>query len=1395
MKKNLIYFVLFYFVLIAQIWSQNHTDKLKFVSIKEGISKVGIFTITQDSSGFIWLGTNGSGLYRFNGLEYDLYKHVLNDSTSISSSLVYSSFLDEKDRLWFGTEEGLNIYDKDNNQFKRIPIIDANSDSTNYSIRSLTGDKKGNIFIGTYDHGLFKIDINTLQVRKIAVRGFNTSEIININALEIDNNNKLYVGTNLGLAEYNESDNTISPLIFEVDIDNNITPKVIDQAVKSILFDKKNDIWVGTTSDGLIHINRSLKTSFEFSKIDITDNIIFSIIQLSDGTIMCGTENDGLFHIASNGNILNNYKASKSDNENLLSNSIWSLYLDKNERIWMGYYNAGVSVFDKLYDKFSHIKSIKNTPNSLKIPSVTSITETNNGNLWICMDGGGIDIYNNTSNSFTHINKLNNEVYKGLTSDYIENIFVDSHENIWVGSWDKGLYFLKKGTNEFINYNVENSNNQLTSNTVMSIAEDSNGIIWLGTYYKGLHAFNPVTKKFTHYNSKTFIDNQLTTTNIGKVLVDDKDNIWVGSTRGLFKIEQNLHNNKMNVISYSARMSKDYNNHTSTNHILTLLIDVSKNLWIGTRGAGLCKYNISEDNFTWFNEFNGLIEDNVCSIVESLDGDIWLAGNTGITEFNLATSNFTNYTTHDGLLSNDYNVNSSFRDKAGNLYFGNFQGIDYINPSKIETNKNLPFLYLSGFKLANKDVVPKLDNSPLSKVISETESITLNSSQSVFTIEYSTINFTRPEENEFAYYLEGYENDWNYVGKNKSAIYTNLDPGEYTFKVKSSNNDGIWNETSRDLKITILPPWWKSTFAVFAYILLFLLAIYLLNKVTNNRLKEKQEIQSERNLRLQEKELNEKKFQFFTNISHEFRTPLTLILSPLKDILSDETLKLPERINNKHRVIYKNTDRLYRLVNELLDFRKLELDKMHVRAQELNLLNFSNQILSHFKEEALNRNIQLSIDADIRDLTVWADESMLEKIIFNLLSNAIKLTPDGGFISMNIYLNETTNILPLIDSNKSVKTVEIDVSDSGPGLEKDQINKIFERFYQVDHMNKTYYGSTGIGLEVVQNFVFLHKGKIEVESVKGEGTTFKIILPAGNSHFKAEELSIEKEQIVSKKDQFTLTNLLNSEHTSDEIKTEILSNYTLLVVEDNIELRNYLKNELALTYKVIVAKNGKEGYQMAQEHLPDIILTDVIMPEMDGLALCQMIKKDLKTSHIPLLMLTAKAQIDDRIESIQFGADAYMIKPFDMRLLKLRLSQLITSRQLIFNKYFSVISDASANVNMSSLDKKFLDKVLNYINNNISNQDLNVELLASELNLSRSQFYRKIKALTNQTANEFLRNIRLQKAKQIMENGNSNIGEVCYLVGFSSASYFTKCFKSNFGMLPTELKIKKNTSK
>lgn len=1366
----------------SNLWAQKNDQDLNFVNIKEGISKVGIYSINQDNYGFIWICTYGSGLYKFDGTNYTSYKFSADNPSSLSSNLVFTSYIDKSNKLWIGTEDGLNLYNRNLDEFEKIDV--GNLGGTNISVLSLHEDNNGYLYIGTRQLGLLKMNLETLEIISITDR---SGVVPAINSIKSNNDGTIFLGTSAGLRLV---DTELNQVVFPK-IQNDMSVIDLSAPIQSLHIEK-NNLWAGTYYTGLYKYNFEKNNVIGFSTYKISNKRILAISQLSDQSLLVGSENDGLFHLSNTGSIIKHYLYNKKDEKGIRSNSIWALFIDGNQRVWMGYYHNGVAVSDGLFDKFKNIESLPSNDNSLQSGSVTGIVKQENGNLWVSMDGGGIDVYNPKESKIKHVNVNSENHFSGLTSNYIQTLFIDSKENVWAGSWDNGIYLLRNKSKTFENINIENSNGKLKSNAILSFAEDKDGIIWIGTFYSGVYSYNLKSNEITHYNSNQFTNYRIPTSDVRKILVDLQGNIWLGTTEGLFVIKKG-EDSKIYVTSLADKMFKSQDIHKSTSHILSLFECSNNYLWIGTRGAGLCRYDRVKDEFKWFSGIDGFKEENIASILEAADGNLWVSGNSGLTKLNIKTNQAINYTVNDGVLSNDFNFNASLKDDNGTLYFGNYRGIDYFNPEHLVFNSSMPNLYLTGFKLFNDDVTVNQENSPLKKVITETKSLELDHTQSVFTIEYTGINYTRPEKNQYAYYLEGLEKTWNYVGSQKSATYTNLDYGNYTFKLKAANNDGVWNETPLTLNIKILPPWWKTNIAVMCYIALFFLGLFLLNKITQSRIKEKEAIKNERIQRGQEDKLNEKKIQFFTNISHEFRTPLTLIINPLQDVLKDTSLNLPFTVKERLNVVYKNTDRLYRLINELMDFRKLELNKVNIKAEKFNLVNFSKEMLSYFKEEASNRNICLTLDADVPDLSLWADHSMLEKIIFNLLSNAFKATPDGGAISIDIISNEEFVVLPLVDENNPSKALEIRVSDTGPGLEKNQLDKIFQRFYQVERMNKTYYGGTGIGLEVVQSFVSLHKGKIEVESSLGKGTTFRTFLPEGKKHFNAKELLSASVEKPTKKKSFIINEGEDYEFSQEE--QDVLSkSKTVLIVEDSTELRNYLKRELKHTFKILVAKNGVEGFKVAIESSPDIIITDVIMPEMNGFEFCNKIKSDIKTSHIPVLMLTAKTRIEDRIEGVGFGADAYMVKPFDMRLLKVRLVQLIKSRQSIFDKYFGDVSGQEEREGASSIeiDKEFIQKVLKYINENISDTDLSVELLATQVSLSRSRLYRKIKGLTGQTVTEFIRKVRLQRAKEILEKGNANISEVCYKVGFSSPSYFTKCFRAHFGVLPTEIEVKES---
>ncbi|HSD08537.1 hybrid sensor histidine kinase/response regulator [Flavobacterium sp.] len=1377
--SNIKYFLIFFFAFVNSVVSQYKFENYQFRTIRETTSQRAISSIVQDQNGFIWIGTDGAGLYRYDGVNYFAYQYNPQKRGSVNSNVIYSTYVDTNNNLWVGTDEGLCFYNRDLDSFTKINIQDVivKGYDSPISVKTITQDNNGNLILGTFGFGIFKMNLKTFKTSLIKPNLLNRANL-RINCSVKNKQGIIYFGTEQGLVEM-DSKGTIK----QVYKDKFKRVPILDE-IESLAIDKLGYIWVGTTSEGLLKIKPEMD-NYHYENYRITKNKILSIIQSRKNYMICGTENDGLLIVNQDGEMVKHYVHSNYDDFGLKSNSVWSLYEDQENRLWLGYYNKGLGVFDIKNNKFNAIESLLNNENSLQASSVTSLIKDKTGKLLISTEGGGIDIFDAKSKQFIHVNKKSQHYYSNLDANDIQTIFIDSKQNIWAGSWNLGVYFLKNGTTKFVNYNTKNTNG-LKSDRIFSFSEDSKGRIWIGTFIKGLHYYDPETNKFVHCDSKGFVDNALDSGFIRKVFVDSDDTIWVGTILGLFTVDTK-NNSNFKVTSMRDAMLKNRTRHRSIHTILSIYESNDKRIWIGTEG-GLFSYNKKSKTFSNYNDFPGFKEKSVRSIISDNNDCLWISGGLGLTKLDFKNRKSTNLNKDDGLITNEFNNNAVFKDGNGNLYFGGYDGINYFNPNQIKKIEKSPKLYFSDFKLFNKSIELNEKSSPLTKVISRTKELILDHTQSVFTIEYVGINYNYPNKNQYAYYLDGFENNWNYVGNKRTATYTNLPAGNYVFKVKSANSDGSWNSIPIELKIEILPPWWKTYWAYSLYTLIFVLVVLYLNKIYQNRFKARQAIILEKGKAIQLEKLNNKKLQFFTNISHEFRTPLTLIINPLEDMLRSKNIS--SEMHNKLKTIHKSSTRLSRLINELMDFNKLQFNRIFLQIKRIEVIAFAKEIISYFDEEAIARNITIRFESTHDELEDWLDPQMLEKIIFNIVSNAFKFTPDDGLITISVEKLDAESQL-FIDGHK-VSSFSIKVKDTGAGISQKDLKRIFDRFYQVNNSNKAYYGSTGIGLEVVKEFVELHKGKIDVESQVGEGTTFTVTFPLGNSFYNDDEIINESYELENYKSKAfiapTESKMFDEEEEVEE--EESIKAYTLLIVEDNIELRNYLKDELSKIYKVIVAKNGKKGYELAVQKLPDLIITDVIMPVMDGLEFCKNIKANIETSHIPLLMLSAKAMVKDRLEGIDSGADIYLSKPFELDILKSSLAQLITSRQIMFKKFYTGITK-NGKEKTTTLDNEFIQKILHFINENISDSQLGVELLSDKVSLSRSQLYRKIKVLTGGSINEFIRNVRLEKAKQLIQQGNNNMNEISYKVGFTSPSYFTKCYKIKYGHLPTKEKKSK----
>ena len=1354
------------------IFGQSYIDNLKFKPIAENVSQRAITSIIKDQKGIMWIGTQGDGIYSFNGHELKNYIHKWGDKKTLNSSGVNTVFLDSNNNLWVGTDEGLNLYQRDLDQFIRIKFDDLNSRN---QVRAIGENEQKKLLIGTHGSGVFELDTSNQKVEVVKVLAYDNISKLQINDIKTTPRGAILFGSNIGLLKYNSLKNELDYAEFTT----LSQPEIIKKPIESILTKLDGNIWLGTTNEGLIKISTSPTNYFEFKNYTITNKRILSLETDRNGAIFCGTENDGLIILDNHGTV-KSFRFNKSDTNGIKSNSIWSVFIDDESRVWIGYFNQGVDIYDNENERFKSIESIPNKDQSLFSKSVTSITQDKKGRFWIGISDGGVDVYDPKKETFTHLLNQDNTIAKGLKSSDVVSVFIDSNQNTWVGTWNSGLFLLKKGYKVFENIQIKNSN-ILKSNRIMSFAEDSNGRIWIGSFLTGLYSYDQKSGRLKHYQSEAYESLYINSKNIRKLIVDHQNNIWIGTRTGLYKIE-NPDSKTPKITPYSSIINNSSESRIRGNLLSTIIEDKQNNIWIGTDGDGLCKLNPITEEIKWFDLSENFDHQSIKSIIQTKDGEIWLAGNNGISKFDSVKNEFINYNTQDGLITNNFNKNSNYLSDNGILYFGCYKGINYFDPKAITTNPTPPVVYLTDFKISNLSIIPSEMGSPLKKVVNETAKIKLGHDQNMFTIDYFGLGYTRSKNIEYAYYLEGFETDWNYVKKIRNATYTNIPAGDYNFKVKAVNSDGIWNETPTVLGIKILVPWWKTNVALLIFLLLTLTIVYVIYKFLKVRLVERQQIKNERQERAQDEALNAKKIQFFTNISHEFRTPLTLILNPLEAIIGNKTVELPSDIEEKHTIIYKNSKRLSRLIDELMDFRKLQFNKMSINASKFEIVAFIKEVVSHFEEEAVQRNIILSVESQQENISIWADPSMLEKIIFNLLSNAFKATKDNGMVSINIQIPLQPIEFPLLSSKEDFYGIEISILDSGIGIDKKDLGHIFTRFYQSNEMDKQYYGGTGIGLEVVKNFIDLHMGIIEVRSEQKKGTEFKILLPLGSKH-----LNLSKTDSDSKTNDEIYEQINKSEINLETANNEERNKKTVLIVEDNSELRNYLKNELKEEYKVKMANNGKEGLLMAVKFIPDLVISDVMMPIMDGFEMCYKIKNDIRISHIPLLMLTAKGMQIDRVKGIDSGADVYLNKPFNMNVLKAHLSQLISSRQILFNKYYNGVSDKELR-NTTSLDKQFITNILEYIHENITDPALNVENLADKLLISRSKLYRKIKALTGNTANEFIRNIRLEKAKQFLENSDYSISEISYKTGFSSPSYFTKCYKIQFGILPTDVR-------
>lgn len=1399
LKTKLLLLLLFtYLIPASQSFGRQLPDRpLNFKHISKGLSNSTITCILQDSYGYMWIGTR-NGLNRYDGVSMSVYENIINDTTSLSDNYIMFIYEDSKNNLWVGTSfGGLNLLLRDQDTFKRYKANNRPGDISDNAISAIIEDRESNLWVGTLNEGL-----NLFLGEDQGFKSFkhNKDDPFSlahntISALFEDREGNLWIGTEGG--GLNLFDKSSGKFIhFQHDTDNPVS--ISSNTITAIHRGSHGKIWVSTRNNGMNLLSKNSSGDYSFKwfthkenvKNSLSHNAILSLWQDINGILWIGTENGGLNRYDPVTQTFNHYYYDPNDKNSIGNNSIWSIYEDVSGMLWIGTYNQGLNIIDSYSDRFKHYEVNVFDRVSINNGNVTCIYEDQDRNLWIGTDGGGLNFYDIHTRKFTYYqNDPNDE--SSIASNAVISIFEDSKKNLWIGTFNGGLNLFNRESKTFKRYRHDDQDStSIGSDDIYSILEDRKGRLWIATYRHTIDLYDPETDSFRHLNFDFHETGNTRNIHTLKAFEDSQGFIWLGTEAGLIKLQIDDH---LNVKPVKYEYNEKDSHGISNNLIHTIFEDSRQNLWFGT-ASGLNLFDRVTGAFRAFRREEGLPNNVINSILEDNQGNLWISTTLGISKFNIDKKTFRNYDELDGLQSNEFLRASCFKSSTGALYFGGINGFNVFNPQDVKDNPFVPPVYIVGFSIDNEEVTVNSENSPLKGYIADTDAITLTHDQSTFSLRFAALSYSQASKNSYRYILEGYESQWHETVNVRTAYYSKIPPGNYTFLVQGSNNDGLWNEQPASLEITVLPPVWKTWWAYSIYFVGIVSIVFLLYKSIINRERLKSNLRLERSNREHSEKLYRSKIQFFTNLSHELRTPLTLIIGPLEKLISmhEGSRFLREQLY----IINQNSHRLLRLVNQLLDFRKAESGNLKLKVAQGNIIKFIREIILSFQGYASQKQITLKFGSSLDDVQVYYDRDQMEKVIFNLLSNALKYTPERGKIRVDIHKIDKNrlNSHPEAPSQKNASFkngyVEIAVRDDGKGIPEVHQKDIFKRFYSIENHDDM---GTGIGLSLVKTLVELHHGNISVESREGEFTCFRIRLPLGRPEYDDDnflEGFRDSEDIhgYHKTETSHPTNGGLLKHPMADEMAEENERPILLIIEDNIDVRNYITSVFEADYKLYEAKDGLEGYDLAQKIIPDLIISDVMMPKLDGISLCHKLKSEYKTSHIPIILLTARTSLIFKIEGLETGADDYITKPFNASIIKIRAKNLITSRKILREHFLNAdgMKIEPSNVSYTSKDELFLNKTIKIVEENMSDTGFTVEYLGRELGMSRMQLYRKLKSLTGFSANEFIRLLRLKRAAQLLNQNQMTISEITYEVGFTDLQYFRSCFKRQYGVNPSE---------
>lgn len=1319
------------------------------VSPKGGVAITSVMCINEDYLGFIWFGTN-NGLFKYNTHNIKRYSYSQSDTNTIPTNRINTILNDAKGQLYIATENGICIYQPDQDNFKRIAIKDNYNHSIGTEITNLLQTNNGSYWM-LDEVGIAKLDLQTYTAEYIKFDIANSRPRL----LYKDSADNLWVVFQNGSIYFKQPDSNNFSL-FSKGL----------QGFPRAFFKNDKNIWVGYDQDGLLCFDLQGNLIKHYSvDNNFISNRIRSVVEAEDGNIWVGTYNG----IA----IINNLTLVKtlqtSNSTHLPNQSVWSLYKDSNDIIWIGTWLGGLCYYSEYNKSVSHTSQLNSNTNNSHYVVSSFAQDPDSVHIWIGTEEGLLSRYN-------QLTRRNIEIDVRVADELVKNIrclAFDKNERLWIGTRGDGVIYKDKHQDIFKQLTTPFE----TGLQTLSILPVDNGI-WVSDYQQGVFFYSFEDKNFTRYQHNPLNINTISDKHVRKIIEDQKGNIWFATQNGLNLLKKGSNNfiHYFHIIGDSMSLAEDYN--------YCMLESNNGDIWLGTNGSGLDKLNISTLKFEHYTKKDGLPGNDIYSIIEDEQLNLWLSTDNGICKFNPEKKEVITFGQIDGIYNNSFIPNAALNSYYNIMFFGGSNGFVNFRPKDILTSNTIvPQTILTNCYIQNELILPKQENEILLNSISQTKEIKLSHSQNSFSFSFVAVNYINPDNNKFKYRLVGFNDSWIETGNYNKAIFTNIPAGKYIFEVKACNNDGLWNnKNTTKLNIKISRPIWNMWFAYIFYIAIILAVLLYLRRESLNRQKLKTQFELEKVKRESEENLNHAKLQFFTNISHEFRTPLTLIMGPVNRIINN--YKLDNKLQGQLDLIKNNSERLLRLINQILDFRKIEAGQLKFTPTNSDLVDCCKGVFRCFNEHAKHRSFNYIFEANSPKLNIDIDTEKVDKIVFNILSNAFKYTPDEGKIVLSIKTHSNAST----DKNDADYSfgdaqlnefIEISVSDNGNGIEKDKLAKIFERFYQLENTNIE---GSGIGLALAKEYINIHRGVLLINSAVNKGTTVRVRLPIRQT---ATDTNKTLEASLVYNDKQTIPETYSPEENLVNTESKYRDSL-ILIVEDNNELLDYLANVLGDNFKVVKAKNGMEGLEMVNSTFPDLIISDIMMPKMDGIELCESIKKDIQTSHIPVILLTALETIKDRISGLNSGADAYVSKPFSDKLLIAQIINLLESRKKLRESFADINDEWQTDSTFMDMDNKLILKAIEVAEANLLNSEFTIDNLADELNLSRTTLHRKLKSLTNQSATEFIRHIRLKKAVKLLQLKTHKVNEVGYAVGFNSHNYFTTSFKKQFGVSPSE---------